>query len=89
MASVVDANEDSTAFASAIGERDMGAIGMPSLQNLQLVSLNLGGSLVGGRSHDLDLGLVRLVVSLGLGLGLVHHGLNWGSRQGLLLLLGL
>lgn len=87
VAGIVDTNEDSTAFASAVGEGNTGAVGMSSLQGLQLVSLDLGGRLVGGRSGDLDLGLLSLVVGLGLGLGLVHDRLNWGSGQGLLVLL--
>lgn len=92
LASVVDTNEESTAFSSAVREGDTGAIGMPCLQGLQLEFLDLGGRLVGGgRRCDLDLGLVGLVVglSLGLGLGLVDDRLNRGWRQEFLLLLGL
>ena len=90
MASVVDANEESTAFSSAVREGDTGAIGMPRLKDLQLVFLDLRGRFVGGgRRSDLDLGLVGLVVGLGLSLGLVDDGLNRGWRQDLLLLLRL
>lgn len=90
--SVVDANKESTAFSGAVREGDTGAIGMSGLQDLQLVFLDLGGRLVGGgRRSDLDLGLVGLLVrlALGLGLGLIDDGLNWGWRQELLLLLWL
>lgn len=90
VASVVDANEESTAFSSAVREGDTGAIGMPRLKDLQLVFLDLRGRFVGGgRRSDLDLGLVGLVVGLGLSLGLVDDGLNRGWRQDLLLLLRL
>ena len=90
VASVVDANEDSTTLSSAVRERDASAVCMFGLQGLQLELLDLGNGLV------FRLGPVRLVVSLGRGLGLdlslvvllLDNGLDCSdgsSRQGLLL----